>query len=179
VIPAGSTSADFAGQGSQIQVQTGTVAESVTLAPIFTTTSGVNVTPDSPTTLEFTIPSLAPFLESIAITNSTASQTAASFNLVIVGYSTTRSLGALNVTFTAASGFNLPTSVPSIDLSGAANVWFQSTASQAFGGLFQVTVPFSLTGSAPKNETLIQAIASVSATISNGIGTSAALDSTQ
>ena len=40
VIPAGSTSANFAGQGSQILLQTGTVAETVTLTPSFATTAG-------------------------------------------------------------------------------------------------------------------------------------------
>ncbi len=175
VIPAGSTSANFAGQGSQIFVQTGTVAETVTLIPTFETSAGVDVTPASPATLQFTIAPAAPVLETIAITGEASTTTTASFELVIVGYSTTRSLSSLNVTFTAASGFNLTISTPAVDLSGPGNVWFQSAASQAFGGLFQVTVPYNLTGSVSKNQTLFEAIGSVSATISNGVGTSNSL----
>ena len=175
VIPANSTSANFAGQGSQILLQTGTVAETVILTPGFTTSGGLDVTPGSPATLQFTVGSLAPFLESISVTNTASTQTTASFTLVIVGYTTTRSLSSLNVTFTAATGFSVPSSIPPIDVSGAATVWFQSTASQAFGGQFQVAVPFNLTGSAPKGDALIQAIASVSATISNSVGTSSSL----
>ena len=175
VIPANSTDANFAGQGSQLLLQTGTVAETVTLTPSFATAGGVNVTPASPTTLQFTITPMAPVVESMAITVPLGTQTAASFTLVLVGYSTTRDLSSLNVMLSPASGFNLGTSQFTTDVSGAASVWFQSTASQAFGGLFEVSVPFSLTGTAPKNETLLQAIASISATISNSVGTSSTI----
>jgi hypothetical protein len=179
VIPADSTSADFAGQGSQILVQTGTVAETVTLTPSFMTPAGVDVTPASPPTLQFTIDSSAPVLQSISVINVTASQTAASFTIVISGYSTPRNLNSLNISFAAASGFNLSASIPPIDLSGVSTTWFQSTASQAFGGLFQISIPFNLTGSVGKNQTLIQAIGSVSATVSNSIGTSNSVEALQ
>jgi Abnormal spindle-like microcephaly-assoc'd, ASPM-SPD-2-Hydin len=168
VIPAGSTSANFAGQGSQILVQTGTVAETVTLKPTFATSAGVSLTPTSPESLQFTIASSAPVLESVGISGETPS----SFTLVIVGYSTTRSLGTLTVTFNAAPGFNLATTQFPTDLSQLASVWFQSTASQGLGGLFQVSLPFNLTGTVPTGKTLIETIASVAATISNSIGTS-------
>jgi hypothetical protein len=79
VIPAGSTNANFAGQGSEIPLQTGTVAETVTLTPSFATASGVDLTPSSPSTLQFTVASLAPVLQSAQITNETAS----SFTLLI------------------------------------------------------------------------------------------------
>lgn len=171
LIPANNTSANFAGQGSQILLQTGTVAETVTLTPSFTTAGGVNVTPASPAVLQFTIAPGAPVLETITATNETAS----SFSLVLVGYSTTRSLSTLNVTLNPASGYNLTTSQFPIDLSGPAGVWFGSSASLTFGGQFQVTVTFNLSGTAPKGKTLLQAIASVSATISNSSGTSTSL----
>ena len=51
-IPANTTSADFAGQGPNIPVQTGTVAETITLTPSFMTVDGVDLTPhisDNPT----------------------------------------------------------------------------------------------------------------------------------
>jgi hypothetical protein len=169
-IPANITSADFAGLGSEIKLQTGTVAESVTLATTFTTAAGENVTPSSPTTLQFTIPSEAPVLQFALITNETNS----GFDLVLTGYSTTRNLVALNVTFTAASGSNLTTSIPPIDLSQVSAAWFQSSASETFGGLFQITMPFTVQG-VPTGKTLAQFIASVSATVSNGVGISISL----
>jgi hypothetical protein len=169
VIPANSTSADFAGQGSQILIQTGTVAETVTLSPTFATAAGLDVTPASPTTLQFTVPSAAPVLESLQVTNATAT----SFTLLVIGYSTTRSLGSLSVTFNPASGYNFATTTFSSDLSQVGTVWFQSAASLAFGGQFEVTIPINLSG--PNGKDLLLAIASVSATVSNGVGTSAAL----
>jgi hypothetical protein len=170
VIPANSTSANFAGQGSQIYLQTGTVAETVMLAPTFTTTAGVDVTPAS-TTLTFTIPSIAPVEESIQVTSTTAS----GFVLVIQGYSTTRSLTTLNVTFNPAPGYNLATSQFPIPLTSAAAVWFQSSSAQSFGGLFSISVPFNLSGTVPATKTLLDTIASVSATVSNSVGASNSL----
>jgi hypothetical protein len=170
-IASGSTDADFAGQGSQVLVQTGTVAEAVTLSPTFTTSGGVNVTPSSPTKLQFTVPSVAPVLLTAQVTGETSN----SFNLVLVGYSTTRSLSSLNVTFNPAPGFNIGTGQLSIDLSGVSTAWFQSTASQTFGGQFLVTMPFTLQGTPKTGQTLLQSIASVSATVSNSVGTSNSL----
>jgi len=167
-IPAGSTSADFAGEGSEIEVQTGTVAETVTLAPTFATSGGVDVTPASPTTLQFTIASLAPTLENVQVTN----QTATSFTLVIVGYSTTRSLSSVNVTFNPASGFNLAATQFPFNVGQTSAVWFQSTGSIAFGGQFQITIPFTLAGPVSATTTPLDAIATVSVTASNSIGTS-------
>jgi hypothetical protein len=59
-----------------------------------------------------------------------------------------------------------------VDLSQVSLVWFQSTASDAFGGEFTVTVPFTLAGTIPTGDTLVQAISAISATISNSVGTS-------
>ena len=170
-IPTGSTSANFAGEGSQILLQTGTVAETVTLTPTFVTSGGVDLVPSPLTTLQFTVAPAAPVLESVQISNATAS----TFTLLAIGYSTTRSLSTLNVTFHPASGFSLSTSTFSIDVSQVANLWFGGASSQAFGGLFQISVPFTLTGKVPTNSTLLQTLASVSATVSNAIGTSNSL----
>ena len=171
VIPANTTSANFVGQGSQIFVQTGTVAETVTLTPSFTTGASVNLTPTSPTTLQFTVGSVAPVLESIVVTNETSS----SFELILVGYSTTRSLSNVTVNFIAAPGFSLATSSFTADLTSTATHWFQSNAAQTFGGQFQVAIPFNLTGPASTKHTLLQTLAGVSATISNSVGASNAL----
>jgi len=173
VIPAGSTNANFAGQGSQILLQTGTVAETVTLTPTFaTTTGGVDITPSPAPTLQFTVASSAPVLLSLQIGNETAS----SFTLVLIGYSTTRSLSSLNVTFNPAAGFNLGATQFTIDLSSVSTLWFASTASQSFGGQFEISVPFQLTGTVRAGSTLIQTIASLSATVGNALGVSNLLE---
>jgi hypothetical protein len=172
-IPANSTAANFAGQGPELLLQTGTVAESVTLAPTFTTTAGLDVTPASPTTLQFTIPSEAPVL----LTATAAGQSSNSFTLVLTGYSTTRSLSSLTVTFTPATGFTLGTTSLTIDISPASAAYYQGAASSGFGGLFQIAETFTLQGTAPTGQTLLERIASVAATVSNSTGTSNSLSS--
>jgi hypothetical protein len=172
-IPANGTIADFASQGNQILLQTGTVAGAILLTPSFTTAAGVDLTPSNPTTLQFTVPSEAPVLIAATVTSSSAN----SVVLAFTGYSTTRTLTSLNVQFTAAAGFSLTASQVSVDLSQAAAAWFDSTTSQGFGGQFTVSVPFTFSGTPPTGTTLLQAIASISATISNQVGASNAVTS--
>jgi len=167
-IPANSTQANFAQQGTQILLQTGTVASTITLTPTFQTTSGVDLTPDNPATLDFTVPSQAPVLTAGAETGSSSNGVV----LTLTGYSTTRSLTSLNVQFTAAPGYTLTASSVTVDLTQPAALWFQSTASQQFGGEFTITVPFTFSGTVPAGISLVQTIASFSATVSNSVGAS-------
>ena len=167
-IAANGTVANFAGQGNQILLQTGTVASTITLTPTFTNASGVDLTPADPTTLQFTVPSAAPVLLAGAETASSANSIVLSFT----GFTTTRTLTKLDVQFTAAPGFTLTSPQVSVDLRQAATIWFESTGSQGFGGQFTVTVPFTFSGTVGTGQTLVQAIASFSATISNESGAS-------
>jgi hypothetical protein len=172
VIAANTTGAVFAGQGPQIQLQTGTVASAFTLTPSFATQAGdVSLTPNSPSTLQFAVAPAAPTIISLQA----GSITANGFVLTAVGYSTTRSLSTLAVQFTAGAGFQVATGPVNIDLTHVAAAWFASTASDAFGGQFTVTVPFTLSGTVATGQTLTGSIASVSATLSNSLGTSSAL----
>ncbi len=169
VIPANSTDANFANQGPLLHLQIGTVASTITLTPTFATQAGnVSVTPASPTTLQFSVAPAAPVLLSVV----PASESASSFALNVTGYSTTRTLTSVTLQFTAAASMTLGTTQATINIQPAATLWFQSTASQAFGGQFTVTLPFTLQGTPPTGETLLQTIASISATVSNEIGTS-------
>jgi hypothetical protein len=174
-IPANGTEANFAGLGSQIQLQTGTVASTITLTPSFATQAGgVPLTPATPATLQFTVPSAAPVL----IAGTLASTSATGVTLNFTGYSTTRSLTSLNIQFTAATGFTLASTTLTVDVSQAAALWFQSSASQSFGGGFTVSVPFTFSGTVATNQTLLQTIASFSATISNAVGPSSSVTAT-
>ncbi len=167
-IPANGTAAVFAGQGQQIPLQTGTVETTITLTPTFATLAGVNLTPNQPATLSFTVPAAAPTL----IAGQLASSTSNSLVLTVTGFSTTRSLSGLTAQFTAAPGFKIPTTAFTVDLTQASTLWFNSSASEAFGGQFTVTIPFSLQGSVSSTQTLLQSLASVSMTVTNGTGTS-------
>jgi hypothetical protein len=173
IIPANGTVADFASQGNQILLQTGTVASTILLTPSFVTAAGVDLTPSNPTTLQFTVPTEAPVLIGATATSNGSN----SVVLNITGYSTTRKLTTLNVQFTAAAGFSLANSQIPVDLTQAAALWFESSTSQGFGGQFTVSVPFTFSGTPPTGTTLVQTIASVSATVSNDVGSSNAVTS--
>lgn len=169
VIPANQTRAIFAGQGPQIQLQSGTVASTITLTPSFATQAGnINLTPTSPATLQLSVAAAAPTIISMQVGGIGAN----TFTLTVVGFSTTRSLTTMPVQFTAANGFNISTMAVNVDLSHVAAAWFASTASLAFGGQFQVTAPFTLSGTVLTGQTLTGGIATVSATLSNATGTS-------
>jgi centrosomal CEP192-like protein len=173
-IPANSTSANFAGHGSQILLQTGTVAETIILTPDFQTENGgISLTPSPVTTLQFSVPSAAPTLLAITATGATTT----GFVLNVTGFSTIRSVDTLTVQFTAAAGFNFGANAQvSVDLHSSSAAWYESTASQAFGGQFEVSIPFTFTGTnLPTGTTAIQSIASVAATVSNDVGTSGSL----
>ncbi len=166
-IPANQLQAVFPGGATQIQYQTGSVAGSILITPAFSTLSGINLTPSNPTTARVDIPKLAPVLLNARVT----SQTATTLTVAVTGYTTTRTLTSLNFTFTGLTGQTLA-QLPS-DVSASSRVWFESTASQGFGGQFTVEVPFTLqSGSAATGTDLVANIHSVVVKIANEIGTS-------
>jgi hypothetical protein len=176
VIPANTTSAVFGSQGTQIGLQMGTVAGTITLTPSFATESGdVNVTPDSPTTLQLTVAPAAPTLVAAALSG----QTATGFTISATGFTTTRALTALNVQFTTAAGYTMPVTQFTINVEPISTVWFESTASRAFGGQFTLSIPFTFQGTVPAGQTVLNSIASVAVTVANGIGTSSSIQITQ
>ena len=101
------------------------------------------------------------------ITSVTAASTSTGFTVTIVGYSNTRDVSQAVFTFTAASGANLQTGQVTVALSSAFSAWYQSAASAPYGSQFTLTQPFTVTGNQ-------QAVTSVSVTLTNSVGTSAA-----
>lgn len=180
VIPANSSSAVFTNQGNQIGLQTGTVASTITLTPSFATqTGGVILTPATPNTLQFAITPAPPALIAAQIGSVTttaplagSSVITSSFVLTVTGFSVPRSLSAFNVQFTAATGFSIPITQFKVDLTQLSTLWFQSTASVAFGGQFALAVPFTFQGTPPSGQTLLNSIGAVSVSMTNNVGTS-------
>ena len=169
LIPANSTAANFAGEGSQAFLQSGTIAETITLTPSFATQlGGVDITPVSPPTMQLSVPAAAPTLIAVQLASSTSN----GFSLNIIGYSTTRTLSSLTLTFAPASGFNVAATQFTVNLSQVSPLWFQSTAALTFGGQFEINLPFTLQGTVSATQTLLQTIASVSVTATNSVGTS-------
>ncbi len=171
-IAANQTSAVFGTQGTQLGLQTGTVASSIALTPTFATQAGnVDLTPASPSSLQFTVAPAVPSL--IALQIATVSTTG--FTIQATGFSTPRSLKSVLVQFTTATGYSMPTTQFTIDVSQVSTVWFNSSASQAFGGQFTISVPFTFQGVVPVGQSIVNAIASVSVTMSNALGASNSL----
>lgn len=178
-IPAGSTQAVFTNGGNSVLLQTGSVANTITITPAFNY-GGFSLTPNNAPTLQFTVPPAAPQLSNVIISQIGNS----GFTLQIAGVATARNLTKLNLTFTAAANYTLAQSSMTVDVTSVATNWFQSGASNSFGGQFVVTVPFTLTSNvAPPTSTSSSSststttnalfpIQSVSVTAANAQGTS-------
>jgi hypothetical protein len=173
-IAANSTNAVFSNGSNQIGLQTGSVATTVTITPSFSTQAGLNLTPSSPQTLDFSVAAAAPQL----LTAGVSSLASNSFTLTITGYTTTRSLASLQFQIAANSSVNLSSSTTVLDVSGASQGWFQSSASQAFGGQFVLAIPFNIQVSSGTLSSPANALESISVTASNGSGVSNSLTAT-
>jgi hypothetical protein len=122
-----------------------------------------------------TVPRLAPIIVpgSVKITNVTAS----GFQVFLDASSTPRDLTSGNFVFTATSGSTLNGGSQNsqiVSLTSVATPWFDpsNAAGVSNGGAFSLTVPFTFNGS-------ISALGTVSVTLINSVGTSAAVSGGQ
>ncbi len=169
-IPANTTRAVFQPNATQIAVQTGTVAGTITLTPSFATTAGIDLTPASPPALSLVIPQSVPRLLGVEV-SAKASNT---FTLTVRGYSTSRVVTKMDFQFTPTSGENVSTTSLSLPVEANFVGWYQQSTSQQYGSLFTATIPFTLQGDLTTVTSLADAIQSVSVTLTNRQGTSAA-----
>lgn len=159
-IPANTRNAVFS--TANVGVVTGTVAGTITVTASLTA-GGVNVTPTPAPVQRIVIDQAAPVITKVVL-NTTAS----GYEVLVTGYSTARSVTRGTFTFRPTSTGNLQTTTLQVDLTPAFTTWFGSTAANAFGSQFTVTVPFSVSG--PSN-----AVASVTVVLTNARGDSAAV----
>jgi hypothetical protein len=156
VVPAGST-----GSLTSVAVQLGTDAATVTITAQLLV-GAQDVTPSPASKLTFRLNPAAP-----VITSMTATRTSTGFTVTMVGYATSRDVTTANFQFSATSGSNLGTSQLAIAVSSIFAPWYSSATSAPYGSQFTFAQPFTVTGSNT-------AILSVSATLSNSVGTSPA-----
>jgi hypothetical protein len=156
--PAGATQAQFP---SGFALQTGTTAGTITLT-LTVTAGGVDITPSPAPTEVVRVAASPPVIASVTI-----AAVSGGFNLVIVGYSTSRDMSSATVTFTAASGFSLASNPASVSLSQVFTTWYASSTSAQYGTQFSLTIPFTLQGGT-------NALTSVSVVLTNSQGNSAA-----
>ncbi|MBZ5676133.1 MAG: choice-of-anchor D domain-containing protein [Acidobacteriia bacterium] len=161
-IPANTTSAVF-GQSNQVPFSAGTVAGMITLTPSFAV-NGVDVTPKPVTVKTIQIASSAPVLRSLQI----GTRTASSFELLITGYATSRSVSGLVLNFTPSAGSTLSTTSIPVNSDSAFSSWYQTSASQSVGSQFTASLTITLGGNG-------NAVQSVSVSASNAKGASNAV----
>jgi hypothetical protein len=155
-IPAGSTAVTITGNAS---ITTGTLAGTIRIDSVLNF-AGATVPGPSRSIL---IRRAAPTITTLTLTRS-----GSGLEIRIEGATNTRQLSEARITFTAAGDVDLTTaSQLTVNVSAAIQSWFASAASQAFGGRFALTVPFTVSGQA-------SSITGVSVVITNGEGASAA-----
>jgi hypothetical protein len=159
-IPANSVNAVFSGSSSTTSLQTGTTAGTITLSANITV-ANYNLTQTSAPSVTMTIPSAAPAIRSVTVANKTTS----GFDLLITGYSNTRSLSTLNFQIAGTPGSSLGTTSLSADVNSAFTGWYQSSESQPYGTQFTVSVHFAIAGDST-------VLASISTTATNSVGAS-------
>jgi hypothetical protein len=144
-------------------LQTGSVAGTITLT-VKLEAGGADVTPNPAPTKTVKISRAAPVIRTLKLVPGGTT----GFEVWITGYSPSRELTQAVVSFTGASGSNLQTTSVTVPMSTPASQWFQDPSSQQYGSQFTIVQPFTVTGTA-------SAVTSVSVTLSNSLGTSAAV----
>ena len=166
-IPANSTRAVFPNNATQVRIQTGSVAGTITISPSFSTDSGVSLASSSPAVMKLSIPASAPRL----LTAQVSSRSATGLTLDVTGLATGRNVRQIDLRFTPITGVSMPTAGVTLSVEPVFSLWFQNAASQQYGGLFSVSVPISVQGTVSTGS-LIDALQSVSITASNQQGVS-------
>lgn len=172
-IPAGATRAVFANGSNEIRFQTGTVAGSILFTPAFASTGGQTLTPDNPKQHRAVLAPAAPRLAGLSID----ARTTTGFTIQAIGHATTRTITKITVSVKGKPGFNFPATEFTQDLTANSFLWFNSPAAAGFGGQFVIQFPVSLRSSDTSSAAVppIQAIESVTVTLTNERGTSNAL----
>ena len=151
-------------------IQIGSVAGniSVRLTALADLATGLSIPLPSPLpNVAIAVPRIAPVIApgSVRI----AAITATGFQITFDANSTPRDITRANVTFTAASGATLTgTQTYPVDLAAAGTAWFPSAPGVSAGGAFSVQITFGFTGDT-------SALGSASVTLTNSVGTSAAV----
>jgi hypothetical protein len=161
----GGTSVPFTvAEGFRKAVFSGTVASNFLFSASLEA-GELDVTPSPAPSRSASVPGGPPTISRVTVEAVTAS----GFTVVVEGFSATREITQATFNLTGRSGIQVqPASITPSGIAAVFQNWYQSEASLAFGSMFTLTVPFTISG-----ET--NAIASVSATVSNAQGASQAM----
>jgi sugar lactone lactonase YvrE len=142
-----------------IQVQTGTVAGTITVS-LQLTANGINVTPSSVAPITIVVLAVAPTISNLSFTTSGDTLT-----VLVTGYSNTREIQSATFNFTPASGATLAMTTIIVPATAMFQTWYSSSDSVAYGSTFTYTQDFLLSGSAT-------AVGGVGVTLTNTVGPS-------
>ena len=159
-IPANTDTAIFGSGANAVRFQTGTVAGTITITPSFST-ANVSLTPLSPPTQSVVIDAGPPVIQNVQLGTVTSS----SFEVLISGFSTPRSVSQVNLQFAAAANYSLQSSTLTVNTDSAFGSWYQTTTSGLVGSQFTMSIVIGVNGN-------MSAVQSVAVTASNKSGTS-------
>ncbi len=165
-IEAGSTQAIFGTAATSIPFQSGTVSGMITFTIIELRAGATDLTPVPNPALSIPIRRLAPVITSVTI----GARAATSFQLLVNAYATSRSVQRITVTLSPSGTGNFQATTITLDLAAIFRAWFESVVSRAFGSQFRLTIPFTIQNGE------ISAIRTISVTLANEEGTSAAVE---
>jgi hypothetical protein len=147
------------------------VAGTLTLTPaVNTTDGGILLTPANPPQFNMTVAQTAPRILGVTL----GAKTTTTITVIVSGYATNRSVTQLQLNFTPTSGETVSTTQITLPAEAAFIGYYNGAASAAFGSLFSVTIPLTLAGDLKNVTQVSDTIQSVSVTLTNRIGTSAA-----
>lgn len=150
-IPAGQTGATF--PVDPLRILTGTVAGTIRIR-IETTPAGTFE--ERTITIARSVP---------VITAGSVQQATGTFTVQVDGFSNTRELSGATFRFNPVAGGSLQTTELTLNVGQIFTAWYQSTASQPFGGQFRLTVPFTVQGTLNDVDTIV-------VTLTNTVGAS-------
>jgi hypothetical protein len=161
-IKANSTRAVFGSSAQTAPFQTGSIAGVITLS--VTLSVGTYQLTDPPIAYDIAIPAAAPVIYSVEL----LSESTNAVNLLVKGYSTTRSVQQVSLDLAPNVGAILQTTALRADVEKAFDTWFKTSAGQSFGSQFALTLQLNVTGA-------VSAIKSVNVSAANAAGNSTAV----
>jgi hypothetical protein len=122
-------------------VLTGTVAGTITVSITSASSAGTAFSPPFATATITNSPGV-PFISTVSLSTSTTGMT-----VVVTGFASGRDMVSGLFHFAPAMNSTLAQADISVPLTNAFTTWYQSTASNATGSEFTLTVPFTTQGS--------------------------------
>jgi hypothetical protein len=138
-VPANTTQPVFSGATPGVQI--GTVSGTITLT-LKLTAAGIDVTPSPAPSTTLVVAKSAAVIKTATVTRTTGG-----FNLVVVGYATSREMVSANVGFIAVTGVTLASNQATIPLSSVFTTWYADPTSAQYGSNFSLTMPFTFSSS--------------------------------